>query len=123
VQICFQKTVLPLAIALCLCALSLPCVAQQTRQQPQQQSSQRGQYRDQAQTTMEDQQQKDMESFAGTVSEKYGRFFLQKAHSRLSFELVHTWDAKQFVGERVRVTGWLDSEHNILHVTTIVNAP
>jgi hypothetical protein len=123
VQSCFQKLELPLAIALCSYALSLPGMAQQTSQQPQQQSTQRDQYRDQAQTTMEDQQQKNMESFPGTISEKYGKFFLQKAHSRLSFELVHTWDAKRFVGKKVRVTGWLDTEHNILHVTTIAKAP
>lgn len=122
-QICFQKPVWSLTIALCLSALSYPCTAQQTRQQPQQQSSQRDQYREQAQTTIEDQQQKDTESFPGTISEKYGKFYLQKAHSRLSYELVHTWDAKRFVGKKVRVAGWLDSEHNILHVTTIAIAP
>jgi hypothetical protein len=123
VYFCFQKSVLPLTIALYLSVLSSPCAAQQTRQQPQQQNSQRDQYRDQAQTTIEDQQQKNTESFPGTISEKYGKFYLQKAHSRLSYELVHAWDAKRFVGKKVRLTGWLDSEHNILHVTTIANAP
>jgi hypothetical protein len=123
VKIGFQNPVLPLTITLCLSALSSPSTAQQTGQQPQQQSSQRDQYRDQAQTTIEDQQQKNTESFPGMISEKYGKFYLQKAHSRLSYELVQTWDAKRFVGKKVRVAGWLDSEHNILHVTTIASAP
>jgi hypothetical protein len=123
VQICFQRPVLPLTIALCLSALSYPSAAQQTRQEPQHQSSQRDQYREQAQTTIEDQQQKNTESFPGTISQKYRKFYLQQAHSRLSYELVPTWDAKRFVGKKVRLTGWLDSEHNILHVITIANAP
>lgn len=97
--------------------------AQETRQQPQQQSSKREAYRDQAQTSVEDQTHKDTESVPGTLSEKYGKFYLQKAHSKLSFELLDAWDAKRFVGKKVRVTGWIDLEHNILHVITIASAP
>lgn len=111
-----------------LFALSLPYIAQeaiaaqQPRQQPQQQSSRREQYRDQAQTTLEDQQHRDMESVPGMLSEKYGKFYLQQAHSKVNFQLADLRDAKRYIGKKVRVSGWLDSEHNIFHVVTIANA-
>lgn len=117
------KTLSRFTLGLILVTMSSICDAQQTSQQPQQQSTQRDQYRDQAQTTMQDQQQKEIESFPGTISEKYKKYYFERAFTRASYELVGTWDVHRFVGKKVRVTGWLDSEHNILHVVAITTIP
>jgi hypothetical protein len=111
------------SMALILLDVTANCDAQQTRQQPQQQSTQRDQYHDQAQTALRDQQQKETESFPGKISEKHGKYYLEKAYSRASYELMDTWDAKRFVNKKVRITGWLDSENNILHVAAITKTP
>lgn len=117
------KILLRSSLGLVLAASGSICVAQQASQQPQQQSTQRDQYRDQAQSPMQDQQQKESESFPGRISEKYKKYYLERAYSRASYELVGTWDVKRFVGKKVRITGWLDSEHNILHVVAIATIP
>jgi outer membrane biogenesis lipoprotein LolB len=115
---------LPMFVCIALIVACAPfCAAQEARQQSQQQSSQRDQYRDQAQTALRDQQEKGTESFPGKISEKHGKYYLEKAFSRASYELVDTWDTKRFVNKKVRITGWLDSEHNILHVTAITKTP
>jgi hypothetical protein len=97
--------------------------AQETRRQKQEQSPQRSQYREQAQGTQEDQHQKESQSYAGKISEKHGKLFLEQEFHRATFELQGTGQAKQFLGKRVRVTGVLDAEHNILRVIAITKTP
>ena|SRR5262249_35713278 len=97
--------------------------AQETQRQKQEQNSQQNQYRDQAQATQQDQQQQSSQSYAGKVSEKYGKFYLEVAPSRSSYLLENVWQAKRFVNKKVRVTGSLDADKNILHVVTISLAP
>ena len=99
------------------------CVAQELPQQPQQPSSQQNQYRNQAQTTAQDQRQRHIDSFPGTISQKHGKLYLQIAHTKTSYELADAWEAKRFLNKKVRVTGWLDVENEILHVTTIAKTP
>jgi hypothetical protein len=117
------ETLLRFSLGLILMTMGSICAAQQASQQPQQQSTQRDQYRDQAQSTMQDLQQKETESFPGTISEKYKKYYLERAFTRASYELVGTWDVQRFVGKKVRITGWLDSDHNILHVVAIAKTP
>lgn len=94
-----------------------------SQQQPQQPTSQQNQYHNQAQTPELDQSRKHIDTYAGTVSEKDRKFYLQIAHTKTSYELVDTWETKRFLNKKVRVSGWLDSEREILHITTIARAP
>jgi hypothetical protein len=93
--------------------------AQETQRQKPEQQSQQNQYRDQAQSTQLDQYQRGTQSYTGKVSEKYGKFYLEEAHSRSSYLLVGIWQAKRFLNKKVRVTGWLDSDKNILHTVSL----
>jgi hypothetical protein len=107
---------------LLICCASM-CAAQQRPQQPQQPTSRHDQYHDQTQPTGQNQLQHHEDSFPGTISEKHGKFYLQIVHTRTSFELADAREGKRWVNKKVRVTGWLDAEHQILHVTTIAKAP
>ena|SRR5262250_1399358 len=97
--------------------------AQETQRQKQEQNTQQNQYRDEAQATQLDQSMRNSQSYAGKVSQKYGKFYLEVAHSRSSYLLEGIWQAKRFVNKKVRVTGSLDSDKNILHVVSISPTP
>ena len=97
--------------------------AQESQRQKQEQNTQQNQYRDQAQTTQIDQAQRNTQSFLGKVSEKYGKFYLEVAHTRSSYLLDGFSQTKRFVNKKVRVTGSLDTDKNILHTVSISLAP
>ena len=97
--------------------------AQETQRQKQEQTTQQNQYRDQAQSTQVNQVQRDSQSYVGKVSEKYGKLYLEVAHTRSSYLLDGTWQTKRFVNKKVRVTGSLDTDKSILHVVSISLAP
>lgn len=119
-----KTTVYFLFAILCLFALSARCPAQEDRRQKQEQSPQQSQYRDQAQTTQQDQQQTGSEqSITGKVSEKFGKYYLEELMRKTSYELQDSWQLKQYLGQKVRVTGKVDTEHNILHVIAITKIP
>ena len=107
---------------LLICFPSL-CRSQQQPQQPQQPTSQQNQYHNQAQTPELDQSRKHIDTYAGTLSEKHRKFYLQIAHTKTSYELVDAWEAKRFLNKKVRVSGWLDVEREVLHVSTIARTP
>ena len=117
-----------LILLLCLLgsclALGSRCAAQEDRRQKQEQSPQQNSYRNQAQMDQQDQQQKgSTQSIPGKVSEKHGKYYLEEDLHKTSYELQGTWELKQFLGKKVRVTGNVDSEHNILHVIAITKIP
>lgn len=119
-----SKTLYCLFATLCLLALSARCSAQEDRRQKQEQSPQQSQYRDQAQTTQQDQQQTGSEqSITGKVSEKFGKYYVEEQLRKTSYELQDSWQLKQYLGQKVRVTGKVDAEHNILHVIAITKIP
>ena len=100
------------------------CPAQEDRRQKQEQSPQQSQYRDQSQMNQQDQQQKGAtQSIPGKVSEKHGKYYLEEDLRKTSYELQGTWELKQYLGKKVRVTGTVDSEHNILYVIAITKIP
>jgi hypothetical protein len=123
--ICRRRKIVLFACLLAACvATGSRCSAQEDRQQKQQQSPQQNSYHDQAQMNQRDQQQKgSSQSISGKVSEKHGKYYLEEDMRKTSYELQGTWELKQFLGKKVRVTGTVDSEHNILHVVAITKIP
>lgn len=97
--------------------------AQETQRQKQEQTGQQNQYRDQSQSLQETQQRQDIQLYRGQIAAKHGKYYLEEAHTRASYTLEDTWEAKKFLNKKVRVTGWLDTEKNILHVVSLAVAP
>jgi len=98
--------------------------AQDSRRQKPEEPQQRNQYRDQAESLVQDAQQKDTQSFAGQVSQKQGKFYLEQEFNKNVFELTDAWQAKNFLGEKVRITGVVvDPSKNILRVVAITKIP
>ena len=103
--------------------VATPCVAQDSQRQKPEQSSQQNLYRDQAQKPQQNLQQQETQSYAGKVSEKHSKFYLEEARSKTTYQLEGTWSAKRYLGKKVRITGSLDAETNVLHVVTISISP
>jgi len=98
--------------------------AQQKQQEKQEQTNKpQSQYRDQSQPLQETQQRANVQAYRGQISTKHGKYYLEEAHTRSSYLLEDTWEAKKFLNKKVRVTGWLDSEKSILHVVSLTTAP
>ena len=97
--------------------------AQETQRQKQEQSPQQNEYHDQTQSLQRDQQQHDLKAYRGQISSKHNKYYLQENYSKASYLLQDTWEAKKFVDKKVRVTGWLDTEKDILHVVSMAQAP
>lgn len=116
-----------LAMAMTLLVLSSMAAhnaaAQETRRQKPEQPQQRNQYRDQADTMLQDTQEKETQSYAGQISQKHGKFYLEQEFHKQPFELTQAWDAKRFLGKKVRITGVLDPEKSILRVIAITAIP
>jgi Ni/Co efflux regulator RcnB len=104
-------------------SMAAPCYAQETQRQKQEQNPQQNQYRDELQSTAQQQDQQNVRTFAGKISQKNSRFFLEEAIHRTPYLLADTWNVKRFLGKKVRVTGTLDQDHNILHVKSIDTVP
>jgi hypothetical protein len=119
------KSIKPLCFSLAIASLFLAndSLAQETQRQKQEQNTQQNQYRDEAQATQVDQAQRNSQSYVGKVSEKYGKFYLEVAHTRSSYLLDGIWQTKRFLNKKVRVTGSLDTDKSILHVVSISVAP
>ena len=96
---------------------------QESRRQNQQQSSQQPQFRDQAQNSSEGQEQQNLRSFRGKVSQKENDFFFEEQLHHTPYRLADIWNVKRFVGKTVRVTGWLDQDQKTLHVKSVSLAP
>jgi hypothetical protein len=105
------------------CVFSGPLDPQESRRQNQQQSSQQPQYREQAQNSSEGQEQQNIRSFRGKVSQKENDFFFEEALRHTPYRLADTWNIKRFVGKTVRVTGWLDQDQKTLYVKSMSLAP
>jgi hypothetical protein len=97
--------------------------AQETRQQNQQQNSQQPQYREQAQNSSEGQEQQNLRSFRGKISQKENDFFFEEQPHHTPYRLADTWNVKRFVGKTVRVTGWVDQDQKTLHVKSMSIVP
>jgi hypothetical protein len=97
--------------------------AQETRQQNQRQNSQQPQHREQAQNSSEGQEQQNLRSFRGKVSQKEQDFFFEEQLHHTPYRLADTWNVKRFVGKTVRVTGWLDQDQKTLHVKSMSIVP
>lgn len=100
-----------------------PARGQESRRQNQQQSSQQPQFRDQAQNSSEGQEQQNLRSFRGKVSQKENDFFFEEQLHHTPYRLADIWNVKRFVGKTVRVTGWLDRDQKTLHVKSMSLAP
>ena len=100
-----------------------PAGGQETRRQNQAESSQQPQYRDQAQNSSEGQEQQNLRSFRGKVSQKENDFFFEELLHHTPYHLADTWNIKRFVGKTVRVTGWLDKDQKTLHVKSMSLVP
>ena len=96
--------------------------AQETQRQKQEQNGQQNQYRDQGQALQQDQAQHDVQAYRGQVSSKHGNYYLEDARSRTSY-LLKDREPKKFVNKKVRVTGWLDADKEILHVISVSTIP
>ena len=111
----------------CFCAvLTSPADylwAQETQQQKQEQSSRRSEYHDQSQSTSQDQAQQPVRTLTGKISQKGDKFVMEELFHPTSYRLADTWNVKRFLGKKVRVTGWLEQEQNILHVKSISISP
>lgn len=104
-------------------SMAAPCHAQETQRHKQEQNPQQNQYRDESQSTVQQQDQQNVRTFAGKISQKNSRFFLEEEIHRTPYLLADTWNVKRFLGKKVRVTGTLDQDHNILHVKSIDTVP
>ena len=72
-------------------------------QQPQQQPS--------------DQQQQ--QTFTGKIAVAHGKYVLQTPDTKKTFSLDDQEKAKQFEGQNVKITGTLDAQNNVIHVSDI----
>ena len=97
--------------------------SQETQRQKQEQTGQQNQYHDQSQSLQETQQRQSIQEYRGQIAAKHGKYYLEEAHTRASYTLEDTWEAKKFLNKKVRVMGWLDADKNILHVVSLAAAP
>jgi len=113
-------------IVLLVCVFAGPanrCCAQDTQRQNQQQTSQQPQYREQAQNSSEGQEQQNLRSIRGKVSQKEHEFFFEEQLHHTPYRLADTWNVKRFAGKTVRVTGWIDQDQKTLHVKSMSIVP
>ena len=122
-QIKSRKYLIFICLILLQEMIATASAAQDSQRQKQEQSSQQNQYRDQAQKPQQNLEQQDTQSYAGKVSESHSKFYLEEARSKTSYQLEGTWSAKRYLGKKVRITGTLDTETNVLHVVTISVSP
>ena len=122
-QINWCKCSVILSVILLQPVIAVPCPPQDSQRQKPEQSSQQNLYRDQAQKPQQNLQQQDTQSYAGKVSERHGKFFLEEARSKTAYQLEGTWSAKRYLGKKVRITGSLDTETNVLRIVSISIAP
>ncbi|HKS94867.1 MAG TPA: DUF5818 domain-containing protein [Terriglobia bacterium] len=90
-----------------LVAVANAAPSQNQAQQPQQPQQQPG---DQAQ-----QQQ----TFTGKIAKAQGKYVLQNPDTKTAYTLDDQDKAKQFEGQSVKVTGTLDAQNNMIHVSDI----
>jgi hypothetical protein len=120
----FATVFLAAAVQFCGVLVSGEVYAQQKQQENQEQTNKpQSQYRDQSQSLQETQQRANVQAYRGQISTKHGKYYLEEAHTRSSYLLEDTWEAKKFVNKKVRVTGWLDAEKSVLHVVSLATAP
>lgn len=122
-QINWRKTPAVLSVIVLQPIIAVPSTAQDSQRQKPEQSSQQNPYRDQAQKPQQNLQQQDTQSYTGKVSERHGKFYLEEARSKTSYQLEGTWSTKRYLGKKVRITGTLDAETNVLRVVTISISP
>ena len=64
-------------------------------------------------------QQQQQQTFTGKISKSNGKYVLQSQDAKTSYTLDDQDKAKQFDGQNVKVTGTLDSQSNVIHVSDI----
>lgn len=97
-----------LASALLVAVLQFtPLMAQNQAQQPNTDQQQPGG------------QQAQQQTFMGKISMSQGKYVLQSQDAKTSYTLDDQEKAKQFDGQNVKVTGTLDSQSNVIHVSDI----
>ena len=99
-QINWRKCSVILSVILLEPIIAVPCPPQDSQRQKPEQSSQQNLYRDQAQKPQQNLQQQDTQSYAGKVSERHGKFYLEEARSKTAYQLEGTWSAKRYLGRR-----------------------
>jgi len=119
-----SSTIIATILALPLSFAASQATAQESRRQKPEDPQRQSQYRDQADSMQQDLEQKDNRSFAGTLSQKHGKFYLDQEFHKGPLELTNAWDVKRFLGKKVRVTGiMIDPEKNIVRVIAIAVLP
>jgi len=120
----FAALFLAAAAQFCVFPIAGDVYAQQKQQDKQDKTNKpQSQYRNQSESLQETQQRQNIQAYRGQISTKHGKYYLEEAHTRASYVLEDTWEAKKFLNKKVRVTGWLDTEKSILHVVSLVTAP
>jgi translation elongation factor EF-Ts len=110
-------------VILLLATFCTAVAAQDSQRQKPEQSQQQNQYREQAEGTQRDQQQKQSQSYSGKISQKFGKYYLENTHDKTTYVLDGRWDVNKFVDKKVRVSGTLDADRNILRVIAISQIP
>ena len=65
------------------------------------------------------QQQEEVKTFTGKITQTKGKFVLQDTTNKVSYQLDDQDKAKQYDGQSVKVTGTLDTASNTIHVSSI----
>jgi uncharacterized protein YdeI (BOF family) len=63
--------------------------------------------------------QKQTQTFMGQITQSNGQYILRDSASNVSYQLDDQNEAKKFDGQKVKVTGTLDSASNTIHVEKI----
>ncbi|HEV2495589.1 MAG TPA: DUF5818 domain-containing protein [Terriglobia bacterium] len=77
---------------------------------------------DQAQPQQPQQQpgdQAQQQTFTGKIAKAHGKYVLQNPDTKTAYTLDDQDKAKQFEGQNVKVTGTLDAQSNMIHVSDI----
>ena len=85
-----------------------PLIAQNQAQQPTTDQQQPG-----------CQQAQQQQTFMGKISMSHGKYVLQSQDAKTPYTLDDQEKAKPFDGQNVKVTGTLDSQSNVIHVSDI----
>jgi hypothetical protein len=68
------------------------------------------------------QQQPEVKTFMGKISKSGAKLVLEDTAMNVSYQLDDQKKAKEYEGMNVRVTGTLDAQNNIIHVSSIEEA-
>jgi hypothetical protein len=61
----------------------------------------------------------DTQVFSGKITKAAGKYVLKDNATKMTYSLDDQSQAKKFEGQNVKVTGMLDAQSNIIHVSVI----